>query len=660
MKQIIVKHLTFVTIGITLFVMLFYTHIQKSLGTISSLDMSQGICDTSFFSVNNPAGQNFTIDCLNINTHLYSGDNRYAFFGSPENIKGIPFVKTPNVTIKDDQSLNWTVNSEKPATVYILSRHIPGIEAPQWIKNNYTRITDNNLSNITQYAMRKNELGLIGLYDIYQKEVQPGTVAFSGASTQTVPAYSMYIVGLVAHPTPSKSATPSPSSRSILTAFPEAQGYGALAKGGRGGKVMHVTNLSDSGAGSLRECVEASGARTCIFRIGGTIILNSSLDITNPFLTIAGQTAPGGGITLRTSTNNNKGLFVVRSSAHDVIVRYIRSRPGPGGNNGDTLDAITINSNNVIFDHVSASWGIDENVNIWYPTAQNISFQWSIISEGLSNSIHPQGEHSKGLLMGDFNKNISVHHTLFAHNMDRHPEIKGDPSGVLEAINNVVYNYGWRTLLVSDNNGVAKVNIVGNYFKPGPNSPNNPEVVYYNSTGQGVRMFVKGNIGPHRLNNNNQQFQKTNGGEWNVVAASVPDIYLVTTPFSGGTVPIHATDAETAYSEVLNSSGASGTLNCRGVLTSSRDSVDQRIINDVRNKTGKVINHPSDVGGWPTLAAGTHCNDVDWDGMADEWESMMFGNISRGSTTAASDDFDNDGYTDLEEYLNGTDPTKWN
>lgn len=446
-------------------------------------------------------------------------------------------------------------------------------------------------------------------------------------------------------------------AQSPIPSFPGAEGFGAQAVGGRGGAVIPVTNLNDTGPGSLRACVTAAGPRTCIFRVAGTIVLNSSLDVRNPYLTIAGQSAPGGGITLRTGPTNDKGLFVIRDTAHDVIVRYIRSRPGPGGSNGDTLDAITINSNNVMLDHVSASWGVDENMNTWYPTAQNISVQWSIISEGLSNSIHPQGEHSKGYLMGEFTKNISAHHILFAHNMDRHPEMKGDPAGVLEAINNVVYNWGWRSLLVSDANGVARVNIIGNYFKSGPNDPGNrSEIEYYNALGQGVRLYVKGNIGPHRSSDTNTSFSRSGGGEWSVVSSGTPDGYLTTSPFSGAVFPVTITSAQAAYDAVLAQAGSGKRIDCQGQWIDNRDSVDERIVSDVRNTSGHIIDHPDQVGGWPVLAAGTACADSDNDGMSDTWEQQWFGTPSRGSGAASSSDADSDGYTDLEEFLNGTAP----
>ncbi len=198
------------------------------------------------------------------------------------------------------------------------------------------------------------------------------------------------------------------TSAVAIKAFPTAEGFGANAVGGRGGAVIEVTNLNDSGAGSLRSCIEASGPRNCVFRIGGTITLNSGLTVNNPYLTIAGQTATGDGITLRTAPTNAKGLVTIAPSAHDVIIRFIRVRTGTPNGSGDALDAITMNSDHTILDHVSLSWAIDENLNTWYATAHDITIQWSIVAEALNCNKHPKGCHSKGALIGDDNKNISV------------------------------------------------------------------------------------------------------------------------------------------------------------------------------------------------------------------------------------------------------------
>lgn len=285
-------------------------------------------------------------------------------------------------------------------------------------------------------------------------------------------------------------------AQSSIPAFPGAEGFGAQSIGGRGGKVFEVTNLNNSGSGSLRACVEASGPRTCVFRTGGTIELSSKLIINNPYITIAGQTAPGGGIALKRSAGTSGAFFNVGRGAHDVVIRYIRIRPGTFGGQPD---GIGIYGNNVIVDHSSVSWAVDENMSTWY-NAQNITIQWSIISEGLYCSTHPKGCHSMGLLLGASGSgNISVHHNLFAHNDERNPRIK--TSGTVDVVNNIIYNPGisgsWGPSHISGDYSQTPINYVANFYKTGPDSdqPN-----YYISAGSGpVKIYVKGKYHPKTL-----------------------------------------------------------------------------------------------------------------------------------------------------------------
>ena len=182
-------------------------------------------------------------------------------------------------------------------------------------------------------------------------------------------------------------------------AFPGAEGFGASTPGGRGGRVIEVTNLNDNGPGSLRACIAAIGPRICVFRVAGTIEVESRLDVWNPYLTIAGQTAPGGGITLKNAPANAQAPLGILT--HDVIIRYIRSRSGPSQEPSSNVDAITIvhladdehpdeGVYNIVIDHASFSWATDEVVNIG-ADAHDITIQRSIISEGLHCSNHPEG-----------------------------------------------------------------------------------------------------------------------------------------------------------------------------------------------------------------------------------------------------------------------------
>ncbi len=185
---------------------------------------AQTSCDTSFFTISSPSGTAFSKNCIVANAQIYSTDTRYLFFQPQTNFANAATIRTPNTEIKDNVSLSWSINLTKPSTLYVLPRHIPGLNAPAWITNNYTRSTNNDLSQIAQYFKRKNDQGLIGIYDVFSKDVGAGTVNLYGASDTQNPGYSMYIVALVpivgpatpvptrtGSPLPTRSASPSPS-----------------------------------------------------------------------------------------------------------------------------------------------------------------------------------------------------------------------------------------------------------------------------------------------------------------------------------------------------------------------------------------------------------------------------------------------------------------
>ncbi len=421
-----------------------------------------------------------------------------------------------------------------------------------------------------------------------------------------------------------------------LSAFPGAEGFGRFAKGGRGGKVYIVSNLNDSGSGSLRACVEASGPRTCVFRVAGTITLNSNIDVTNPYLTVAGQTAPGGGITLRTAFDTSTAHFRVRT--HDVIIRYIRSRPGTKVENGRALTVSNSSSganavHDVIVDHVSLSWSGDEIYISWYDT-NNITVQWSNISESLPGGYKGPNIGSEGI-----SGNLSFHHNLIAHHSQRNPLVT--VTYPFDWVNNVVYNpgaYGYANV-----RGSSQVNFINNYIKSGPNTT--------------IRRYVK------EKNLSGGYYHSGNyiepGGS---IKSFAPDNRRVSSPYS--TPPIVTTSAQQAYEDVLAKAGAVHGLNCDGSWFNRPDAVDTRIIQSVRDGTRGhniapdqterqlgYISDPSDVGGWPQLDPGTPCQDTDSDGMPDVWE--MANSLNPNSDDSARDK-DGDGYTNLEEYLNGS------
>lgn len=441
-------------------------------------------------------------------------------------------------------------------------------------------------------------------------------------------------------------------------AFPSAEGFGANTIGGRFGKIYLVSNLKDSGEGSLRQCVEASGPRNCVFQVGGTITLSSPLSISSPYLTIAGQTAPGGGITLRKTSGGD----IFSPKASNIIMRYLTQRPGPGGenhaiqfaNNGKELS-------NIVIDHNSISWGVDSNLETWYRVV-NATFQWSLISEGLNCSTHSKGCHSKGLMIGGYQggesggkgtENISVLNNLLAHNSERTPLMQ--MCGPAQVINNTTYNPEWTFAHQQLNctNGESYVNWINNYHKKGPNSTSSTDLKIIPSdegTWSSGKVYLQGNIGPNRPNDTLPE------SKWVELKSGAPTGIVVTTPVSAPAV--QTTTALGAYEKLLADQGVgnSAGLTCDGSWYSRRDSIDTRVLAETKNGTGKIIDDPSQVGGWVTIDSGVACNDSDKDGFPDLWELRYFNNLSHGDLTNTTEDSDSDGYSNFEEYLNGTNP----
>jgi pectate lyase len=467
---------------------------------------------------------------------------------------------------------------------------------------------------------------------------QPGLTA----TTSRVPSVGMTQIA-TAPPLTNSSAAP---------AFPEAEGFGSQAKGGRGGQVIEVTNLDDAGSGSLRAAIQANGPRIVVFRVAGTIALNSSLVIANPFITVAGQTAPGGGVTLRAMSANVDALILIQT--HDVVVRYLTFRAGPAAV-ADDMEIFASSSHdtyNVVVDHNSMSWAVNRDLATWYDV-HDLTIQWNIFSEGLNCSIHPKGCHSKGVLIGGYAsdenknqpgaKNISFHHNLMAHNAERAPYIEA--AGVIDVVNNVAYDPSgtFSHIDMVDQLAPDLVNYVGNFYKPGPNTEVKYGIRALDPGAQGAQIFAQGNIGPHREND------------------SLPDInivdpdsrqFVVSTPFPAAAIT--TTTAAQAYDRVLGDAGASQGLNCDGTSFVRRDAIDTRIVNDVKNGTGKIIDNPSQVGGWLSIAPAAPCDDADHDGMPDAWEQRY--GLNPSDPSDGPQDANGNGYTNVEEFLNGTKP----
>ncbi len=408
-----------------------------------------------------------------------------------------------------------------------------------------------------------------------------------------------------------------------LPAFPGAEGFGAKTPGGRGGRVLFVTSLNDDGPGSLREAVRTKGPRIVVFRVGGTIRLKSHLRIEEPFITIAGQTAPGGGILLR-----DAGLYV---STHDAVVRHLRVRIGASDVEPfDTQDCLHIGDgegvHDVIVDHLSLSWSIDE-VGGATSRAHDITIQWCIFAEGLREplKVGKDRKHAFCMMLGNFPNRVSAHHNLLANCEHRNPRIQG---GTHDFVNNVVYNWGYFSGVFSR---YPNVNFVGNYYKPGPESRLCLPIVD-NAKDMGW-IYVKGN----------RSKQRSNDGlpEWDLTVNAPADSHRVAIPFQ--VVPVRTTSADSAYSDVLAGAGA---------RLPKLDAVDRRILNDVKNKTGKIIDRPEEVGGYPVLESGTPPQDTDMDGMPDQWEKANGTNPKNPADGAR--DRNGDGYTNIEDYLNAS------
>ena len=388
-------------------------------------------------------------------------------------------------------------------------------------------------------------------------------------------------------------------------AFPGAEGYGAYASGGRGGTVVHVTNLNDSGAGSLADAVSKPG-RIVVFDVGGVIdITKSNLTIASN-ITIAGQTAPGEGITLY-------GGRVIAAGSSNVIIRYIRMRGSIAMNRSKctlTLD----NCDKVILDHCSISWGRWDNVHI--KDATNITWQNCIISEG----IDPQ----RFGAITDGTTNWTVAHCLWADNKSRNPKMKCG----IQYYNNVVYNYG-NGIIGGHSSARHYQDVINNYFITGPNSGSSNK--YFDQWTETDHLYSTGNY--------------TDGNNDGVLNGTLITDYNGATPMANPnfktTHPMNLKTAEEAYYDIVEHVGASRV----------RDAHDQRIIDQLTSlgKKGAFIDDESGVGGIGTLAGGSALKDSDGDGMPDEWEDANGTNKNKND---ANEDANGDGYTNIETYIN--------
>jgi len=415
-------------------------------------------------------------------------------------------------------------------------------------------------------------------------------------------------------------------------AFPGAEGFGKYTIGGRGGKVIEVTNLNDNGPGSFRAACEAEGPRTVIFRVSGTIPLEKKIEIKNPYITIAGQTAPGGGICIKN--------YQFEFEADHIIIRYMRFRPGD--ETQKEQDALGGEGNYIIVDHCSASWAIDETLSI--NKAANFTVQWCMVTESLTKSFHKKGAHGYGGLWGG--PGGSFHHNILAHHSSRNPRASGnEESGLLDLRNTVIYNWGFNSAYGGE---MWPRNWINNYYKSGPATKANVRDRIFLQKDPRGKMYVTGNYvhGFPKISADNWAggMDFAEDGEATEATLRVNEPYVV--------APVTTQSAEEAYETVLNHAGCSLV----------RDSVDARIIEEIRTGTAKygetyagggkgIIDSQAAVGGWPELAAGDPPEDTDHDGMPDFWEIERGFDPKVGADGAL--DSNGDGFTNLEDYLNG-------
>lgn len=424
-------------------------------------------------------------------------------------------------------------------------------------------------------------------------------------------------------------------------AFPGAEGFGRFATGGRGGRVIYVTNLNDSGVGSFRAAVSASGPRIVMFKVSGVIELNSRISISNGNLTIAGQSAPGEGIAIK-----NYPVYV---GANNVVIRFMRFRMGDEKMTED--DAIWgRRQSNIIIDHCSMSWSTDE-ASSFYDNS-NFTMQWCILSESLRVSVHGKGTHGYLGIWGG--KKASFHHNLIAHHDSRNPRFCGSRYSAqpeLELVdfrNNVIYNWGANSGYAGEG---GSYNMVNNYYKPGPASKNRDRIFQpYPDDGKNAQaagvwgtFYVDGNYmneSPIVTYNNWNGIHPTAGKNKAELRSDIE--------FDKGQITTHT--AEGAFEAVLAYAGASY----------FRDAVDERVASEAEDgtytytgsngSTNGLIDSQTDVGGWPIYNSLTAPVDTDGDGMPDDWEvenGLNPNDASDGVLYSL-----NPVYTNVEVYLN--------
>ena len=435
-------------------------------------------------------------------------------------------------------------------------------------------------------------------------------------------------------------------------AFPGAEGFGKYTTGGRGGKVYIVSNLNDKGSGSFREAAEAKGSRIIVFSISGTIHLESKLSIKGD-ATIAGQSAPGDGICIADHS--------VTLGGDNVIVRYLRFRMGDKYQNGGMVDGSggddafgSVRRKNIIIDHCSMSWSTDEVCSVYM--GDSTTLQWNLISEPLNYSYHFETgdkdfeNHGYGGIWGG--SHLTAHHNLFAHCLSRNPRFNGTRLGASQEFadfrNNLIYNWGHNNIYGGE---AGHYNIVNNYFKYGPSTSKNVRYRIVNPSKTEQLPFGKWYVAGNYVD------EAKDVSENNWLGVHMPregteadkKSTVINNPHPSEPIPQQS--AIDAYEEVLKSVGASF----------ARDTLDQRIINDVKERRGRIIDvqggfpHGTEyaltVTAWPPLRSTPPAKDTDKDGMPDDWEKKN--GLNPNDATDAAGFKLSKVFTNVEVYLNG-------
>ena len=443
------------------------------------------------------------------------------------------------------------------------------------------------------------------------------------------------------------------SNPELVAACQHIEGGGAAVTGGDGGTIYRVSRLDDAidpntglpVAGTLRYAVNQTGARRIIFTVAGTIHLEKELRIKAGNLIIDGQSAPGDGICIA-------DYPLVINGANNVIVRFIRVRLGDVSNTES--DAVSVNNaTDVVLDHLSCSWSVDECVSCYGNT--NFTMQYCIVSESLKESVHGKGNHGYGGIWGG--TNASFHHNLLAHHDSRNPRFDHDyvnsvSAGPIDYVNNVVYNWGGNSAYGGEGSthtaGGRHVNFVANYYKPGLSTKSSVKERLLNPTTRCSNCTDKcgGSVEPGKfyLTDNYMAGSVTvTNDNWKGVhpdEALKLELCKASTRWTEGLTTLkNEQTAEAAYETVLSKAGCS----------LHRDAIDTRIVNDVRNGTGQLINTQAEVGGWPELQSAEKPDDIDYDGIPDEWETL-FG-LSPSDPLDARNSTLVTGFTNIEVYM---------